>query len=143
VRSARSGAYARRVRRLLTPRWLAWHLLALLAVGGCLGLGWWQFQRASGGNRLSWAYTFEWPVFAGFVVLIWANAVRDEMRRAAGNPTPSTTPPPLIRPSPPVPRARSAEPAAAGAEDPELAAYNRYLAWLTANPDRRPNEYPG
>jgi hypothetical protein len=26
-------------------------------------------------------------------------------------------------------------------DDPQLAAYNRYLAWLAANPDRKPSEY--
>ena len=26
--------------------------------------------------------------------------------------------------------------------DPELAAYNRYLAWLAADPGRRPEDYP-
>ena len=53
------------VRLLLTPRWLAWHALVLGAVIGCLAMGWWQLQRASDGNRLSWAYVFEWPVFPG------------------------------------------------------------------------------
>jgi hypothetical protein len=28
-------------------------------------------------------------------------------------------------------------------EDGELAAYNHYLAWLNANPDARPSDYPG
>jgi hypothetical protein len=30
-----------------------------------------------------------------------------------------------------------------GDEDPQLAAYNRYLAWLGAHPDRPPGDYPG
>ena len=28
-------------------------------------------------------------------------------------------------------------------DDPALAAYNHYLAWLNANPDRTPADYPG
>ena len=35
------------VRRLLTPRWLATHLLAVLAVAACVGLGQWQLGRAA------------------------------------------------------------------------------------------------
>jgi hypothetical protein len=27
-------------------------------------------------------------------------------------------------------------------DDPQLAAYNRYLAWLAANPDRSSADYP-
>jgi hypothetical protein len=39
-----------------------------------------------------------------------------------------------------------AQPSAAATDDtgdPELAAYNRYLGWLNANPRRSPSEYPG
>ena len=43
---------------------------------------------------------------------------------------------------PPGPRARASE-ASAEDEDPELAAYNRYLAWLNAHPGASPRDYPG
>ena len=36
------------------------------------------------GNELSWAYTFEWPLFAIFGVYFWAKTLRDEMRSAPG-----------------------------------------------------------
>jgi len=55
-----------RWRFLVTPRWLGWHAFTVLAVFGMLWLGDWQFRRAMSGNALSWAYTFEWPVFAVF-----------------------------------------------------------------------------
>jgi hypothetical protein len=45
-----------------------------------LWLGDWQFRRALGGNALSWAYTFEWPVFAVFGVVFWAKTILDEGR---------------------------------------------------------------
>jgi cytochrome oxidase assembly protein ShyY1 len=35
------------VRRLLTPHWLAIHVLALVLVAGCLWLGHWQLDRAA------------------------------------------------------------------------------------------------
>ena len=39
------------VRQLLTPRWLSIHLLALVLVGACLGLGQWQLDRAAAFQR--------------------------------------------------------------------------------------------
>src|SRR5258708_34243184 len=71
-----------RWRVLFTPRWLSWHLFAVAAFAGMLWLGDWQFRRAAAGNALSWAYTFEWPVFAIFGAVFWAKTVRDELRPA-------------------------------------------------------------
>jgi DNA-binding transcriptional regulator of glucitol operon len=68
---------------LLRPRWLAWHAFAVLAIAGMLWLGRWQLHRAESGNELSWAYTFEWPLFAVFGVYFWAKTLRDELRHAA------------------------------------------------------------
>jgi hypothetical protein len=70
---------------LLRPRWLAWHVFAVLAATGMLWLGDWQFHRAKGGNELSWAYTFEWPLFAIFGVYFWAKSLRDELRSQANS----------------------------------------------------------
>jgi len=68
-----------RWRILITPRWLAWHLFAVVAFFGMLELGKWQLDRALSGNSLSWAYTFEWPIFAIFGVVFWTKTVRDEL----------------------------------------------------------------
>jgi hypothetical protein len=109
---------------------------------GFLGLGWWQLGRAAGGNTLSWAYTVQWPVFAGFVAFVWVGEVRRELRgrhpvgpARAADEVPSR--PPARRP------VRVESRAAATADDPELAAYNAYLAWLNAHPGARPGDYPG
>lgn len=67
-------------RFLIQPRWLAWHLLMVVSFWGMLWLGDWQLHRALSGNGLSWAYTFEWPLFAGFAVVFWARTIRDEFR---------------------------------------------------------------
>jgi hypothetical protein len=67
---------------LITPRWLAWHAFAVAAAWGMLWLGDWQFHRAEGGNALSWAYTFEWPIFTIFGVVFWAKTIADEWKAA-------------------------------------------------------------
>jgi hypothetical protein len=70
---------------LLRPKWLCWHAFAVVATLGMLWLGDWQLHRAESGNELSWAYTFEWPIFAVCGVLFWAKSLRDEIGlRAAG-----------------------------------------------------------
>jgi DNA-binding transcriptional regulator of glucitol operon len=123
--------------RLFSPAWLVRHVVAVVLVGGFLALGWWQIGRAAGGNTLSWAYAVEWPVFAGFVVFIWVREVRHALGRA---PRPSEEAPAARRP---VLTTRRTRPAVEDTDDPELAAYNRYLAWLNANPGARPGDYPG
>jgi hypothetical protein len=127
---------------LITPRWLGWHAFAVVATIGMLWLGDWQFHRAESGNALSWAYTFEWPIFAVFGVVFWAKTIRDEFK-------PHTDP--GDAPEVELPAGASVS-AAAGAsadagglradgagqaarladeqDDPELAAYNAYLAQL-------------
>jgi hypothetical protein len=126
---------------LVRPRWLGWHLLMVVSFWGMLWLGDWQFRRAMAGNALSWAYTFEWPLFSAFAVVFWAKTIRDEFR--------------IRRGEMPDPRAAAAEAqslpagvtgteqvrvvqaAPGGApddedEDEELSAYNAYLARLNA-----------
>src|SRR6202044_4211455 len=67
-------------RFLFRPKWLGWHALMVVVVLGMLALGDWQFHRAESGNALSWAYTFEWPIFAVFGVVFWAKTIRDEFK---------------------------------------------------------------
>ena len=37
----------------------------------------WQLSRALGGNSLSWAYVFEWPLFAAYAVYMWWRFVHE------------------------------------------------------------------
>ena len=124
---------------LLKPRWLGWHLLMVVSFFGMLWLGDWQFHRALSGNGLSWAYTFEWPLFAVFAVVFWARTIRDEFRIGRGEiPDPKT----VVEEAESLPAGVAGAVQAVGAvqtadgadeeEDKELSAYNAYLARLNA-----------
>jgi hypothetical protein len=118
---------------LFAPRWLGWHVFMVVSFWGMLWLGDWQFRRALGGNGLSWAYTFEWPLFAVFAVVFWARTIRDEFRirrtgsygSATGEAEEAALPVRIGAYTP-------AQQAADEANDPELAAYNAYLARLNS-----------
>ena len=107
-----------RWRFLIAPRWLGWHVFVILSVLVMLWLGSWQLHRAESGNSLSWAYTFEWPLFAIFAVVFWVKTIRDEVR-----------PPAQAEPE----DAFALPGGAAGPaeDDRELAPYDAYLARLT------------
>jgi hypothetical protein len=160
---------------LWTPAWIVRHTVAFVLVLGFLGLGWWQFTRATEGNALSWGYMFQWPVFAGFVGFLWVREVQLERRGTrrgaeesaegqtgrAGRRTGEGQPagegrgsegagqaePLGRRPGAPVTVGRPirvpARQVVPADDDPELAAYNDYLAWLAAHPGARPADYPG
>jgi len=126
-------------RFLIQPRWLSWHLLMVVSFWGMLWLGDWQLHRALAGNGLSWAYTFEWPLFAGFAVVFWAKTIKDEFRvkrygpsESAGDALPGQDDLPIsVRPV-----QVSAGAAAGDEDDEELSAYNAYLARLNAEVKR-------
>ena len=103
------------------------------AVLGMLALGDWQLRRAEAGNALSWAYTFEWPIFAGFAIVFWAKTIRDEFRPPVSGRTAAED---LELPGGQLTADGAAGAAADAAgddeDDEELAAYNAYLARLTA-----------
>jgi hypothetical protein len=121
-------------RFLITPRWLGWHLLMVVSFWGMLWLGDWQLHRALGGNGLSWAYTFEWPLFAGFTVVFWAKTIRDEFRiRRNGGVVPVDAEAAAASASLPSGLGiTQVEEPADDAGDEELARYNAYLARLNA-----------
>lgn len=117
-----------RWRVLFTPRWLSWHLFAVAAFTGMLWLGDWQFRRATAGNSLSWAYTFEWPIFAIFGAVFWVKTVKDELRPARpAEPTKIVLPAGVGAAGE---GTAAADNDADGGEDAELAEYNAYLAML-------------
>ena len=100
-----------------------------MVVPAFVALCWWQVLRATSGNELSWAYVFEWPLFALYAVYMWWKLVHepmDDMPGAAVHAAPASSP------------ASTAAGVGADAdgeetEDADLAAYNRYLAELHAS----------
>jgi hypothetical protein len=119
---------------LLSPRWLAWLAFVIVAFWGMLWLGDWQFHRAIGGNGLSWAYTFEWPLFAGFGVVFWARTVRDELRARRG-PSARELARAAAEAGPALPDGigtRAIERPDDDADDDDLGSYNAYLDRLNS-----------
>ena len=117
---------------LITLKWLGWHVSVILSVLVMLWLGNWQLHRAESGNSLSWAYTFEWPLFAIFAVVFWVRTIRDEVHPPAqANPRDAFA---LLSgiPAPPPGAPRPVGGSEERAEDDDaLAPYNAYLALLT------------
>jgi hypothetical protein len=119
-------------RFLVEPRWLGWHAFTVLAIWGMLWLGDWQLHRAMAGNGLSWAYTFEWPLFAGFGIVFWARTVRDEFRLRRGV-TPAGDASAAAASATLLPEGigtRQIDRPGDDADDAELASYNAYLTKL-------------
>lgn len=123
-------------RSLLTPRWLLVHLLFVAAVVATGFLTVWQWDRAheAGGTFQNLGYSLQWPLFGGFTLFLWYRVIQMRLEHASGdiaeadaerstgvNSETSVTGRPLV--PPPAPAVREDE-------DPELAAYNQYLAEL-------------
>jgi hypothetical protein len=65
------------VRRYFTPRCIGLHLILLVLLPTFALLTAWQLSRALGGNTLSWAYTFEWPLFAAYAIYVWWQLIHE------------------------------------------------------------------
>lgn len=111
-----------------TRRAIGLHVTLALTLPAFLALGWWQLRRALDGNSLSWAYTFEWPLFAAYAVFMWWRLVHEQPGLVDQTATSG----------PDGPAATSALDAGPDAEpDEDLAAYNAYLADLATQDARR------
>jgi hypothetical protein len=110
-----------------------------------------MLTRATHGDSVAWIYTVEWPFFAGYAVYMWWKLLHDDadVRRAAMSAPAAVVRRPLAGPvgrSQPRTRVDGENPAMAlplpafdpyDDSDPELAAYNRYLASLHERDRRR------
>jgi hypothetical protein len=145
------------VARWFAPRSLLLHLAVLIWVPGCGVAAWWQVTVALAGNALGWLYAVEWPVFAVLGVFGWWQLLHDspetvrarrEGRKhasAAGRVAEASARdgrlPEVEAPEDVTAPAISSEALAAiqRAEeaDPDLAAYNAYLATLATTGHRK------
>lgn len=122
------------LRRLRTPRWLAFTVLLFGTAVACVVLGWWQWQRFTsyGGDGQNFGYTLQWPAFGLFAVYLWWRLLRDaEADNGSDSLVEEHVEPAedeTARQAEPVVERRQLE--VDPDEDPELAAYNRYLAAL-------------
>jgi hypothetical protein len=139
-------------RSLLTPRWLLLHALFVMATVATGFLAVWQWDRAheAGGSFQNLGYALQWPLFGVFTIFLWIRLMRMDVHRDRGEaePEPTAAAAPDGRANAQVvdetePAARRKRPLVpppappVDAEtDPELAAYNQYLAELN-EADRR------
>jgi hypothetical protein len=104
------------------------HVVILIVVPAFLALCLWQVSRALDGNSLSWAYVFEWPLFAAYAIYMWWRFVHEPAPEgspgdaAAAGPGGPDAVTPAAAPVPETPEELK--------EDAEMAAYNDYLAQL-------------
>jgi aminoglycoside phosphotransferase (APT) family kinase protein len=95
-----------------SSRRIAWlHVGLAIAVIVCSTAFAVEVLRALGGNALSWAYVFEWPILLAYGVYMWQRLVREE-RGTSGLAVPL--------------------PVGDADQDAALEAWNRYLAELHA-----------
>ncbi len=86
------AASPREGKRLTGPEAVRLHVTLVAAVALCAGAFWFELRRALGGNQLSWAYVFEWPLFAGFAFYMWWNLLHRQGR------TPDASAPKVVAP---------------------------------------------
>jgi hypothetical protein len=108
-------------------------------VPGCIALAWWQATRALSGNTLSWAYTFEWPIFAGYALYMWWRLLHDATELGSEDDESGSRALPVTETARSIPDA-GPDTKATTEDDPELAElseYNDYLAALSASGRRK------
>ncbi|MHB1251402.1 MAG: hypothetical protein ACYC0I_04635 [Acidimicrobiales bacterium] len=57
------------------------HLTLVTGLVFCALAFWFELKRALGGNGLSWAYVFEWPLLGVFAVYMWWNIIHPERQQ--------------------------------------------------------------
>ena len=71
------------------------HVTLAVGLAVCGVAFWFEIRRALGGNGLSWAYVFEWPLFAVFAVYMWWTVLHGSSatrRRRPAKPGPAVDP---------------------------------------------------
>lgn len=65
-------------KRLEGTEALKTHATFIVALLLCALAFWFELRRAEGGNSLSWAYVFEWPLLGGFAIYMWWKFIHPE-----------------------------------------------------------------
>lgn len=87
------GVPASSTGRLTGSDALKLHLTLAGGLALCAAAFWFEVRRAVGGNELSWAYVFEWPLFATFAVYLWWQTLHQNRRRQQAALAPKTVAP--------------------------------------------------
>ena len=121
----------------------------VLWIPGCAVACWWQIGVGRSGDSLGWVYAVMWPCFAVFGTIFWWHLVHDDPDVLGRRGLQCLHPDAVAAPRAPAANAPQAKAAADDAgraegadeaddairraeeDDPELAAYNRYLAALS------------
>ena len=114
----------------LSRRALKLHAVILVVVPAFMALCVWQITRALGGNSLSWAYVFEWPIFAGYAVYMWWRFVHEAAEDMQPPAHPAGHGTPAKAETGAEGEVRPAQGSDEQGQDADLAAYNAYLAQL-------------
>ncbi len=114
----------------LSRRAVKLHVVILIVVPAFLALCLWQVSRALGGNSLSWAYVFEWPLFAAYAVYMWWRFVHEAAQEGSPGDTAAADPGGRSAAAAPTTLTAPPETPQEVEEDAEMAAYNDYLAQL-------------
>ena len=105
--------------RLLTPKWLLLHLLVLALFVATFFLGHWQLSKAeAGGGPINWSYALQWPLYGFMGVWFYGKMMKIELARDPDADEPGTEVVLYQRPR------------IDTTGDPEMQAYNAYLAEL-------------
>ena len=105
--------------RLLTPKWVLLHLVVAALFVATFFLGYWQLSKAeAGGGAVNWSYALQWPLYGFMGLGFYIRMLRDELRRDPDEDEPGAD---LVL---------YQRPRIDTSGDPELAAYNAYLAEL-------------
>jgi DNA-binding transcriptional regulator of glucitol operon len=127
----------RALKVLLSLRWLGYTLLAAAAIALFVFLGKWQWNRsqAPDGTLQNLFYAFNWWIFAALVVYGYGKTLSEDISESA--PRKPGEEQVAVRPTLPAlyrkPRAVDLDEPLE--HDPELAAYNAYLAELNNRSD--------
>jgi hypothetical protein len=74
------------------PSALKTHSTLVVGLLICGAAFWIELRRAEGGNELSWAYVFEWPLLGLFAIYMWRKVLHPEFQLRRPKKTPSIAP---------------------------------------------------